>query len=248
MKKIQLVFQDPLVSWAQETWLCNFIFFFLRRVSEIKERSGSAKLSSLLVSPTESYKRDKGRVRFRDSRMPGRISLGEFHSLQVTVRATHFSVFCSSAVGSLWICQEFRTPVNKSPCALFSLMDWVCLVTEFDTFQKDQRPQYTDIVLCQVPWSCLCPEFLTAQILKTRIGIMTRHSVKSCHDDEMWVELCHQHISKTPHAQNVHWLDCSFPRGPWQKEYLLRKPSSWDSQQQHFLSNHKRWKSQGKRV
>ena len=144
MKKIQLVFQDPLVSWAQETWLCNFIFFFLRRVSEIKERSGSAKLSSLLVSPTESYKRDKGQLRFRDSRMPGQISLGEFHSLQVTVRATHFSVFCSSAVGTLWICQEFRTPVNKSPCALFSLMDWVCLVTEFDTFQKDQRPQYSD--------------------------------------------------------------------------------------------------------
>ena len=125
MKKIQLVFQDPLLSWAQETWHCNFIFFFLRRVSEIKERSGSAKLSSLLVSPTESYKRDKGRVRFRDSRMPGRISLGEFHSLQVTVRATHFSVFCSSAVGTFWICQEFRIPVNRSPCALFSLTDWV---------------------------------------------------------------------------------------------------------------------------
>ena len=81
--------------------ICNFIFFFLRRGSEITEGSGSAKPSSLLVSPTESYKRDKGQVRFRDSRMPGQISLGEFHSLQVTVRATHFSVFCSSAVGTL---------------------------------------------------------------------------------------------------------------------------------------------------
>ena len=89
-------------------------------------------------------------------------------------------------------------------CPLFTKGLSVCLVTEFDTFQKDQRPQYTDIVLCQVPWSCLCPEFLTAQILKTRIGIMTQISAKSCHDDKMRVELCHQHINKTPHAQKVH--------------------------------------------
>ena len=181
--------------------------------------------------------------------MPGQISLGEFYSLQVTVRATHFSVFCSSAVGTLWICQEFRIPVNKSPCALFSLIDWVFAWSLNLTHFKRIRGLNTAIkIICQVPWSCLCPEFLTAQILKTRIGIMTQHSVNSCHDDKMQVELCHQHISKTPHAQKVHWLDCSFPRGPWQKEYLLRKPSSWDSQQQHFLSNHKRWKSQGKRA
>jgi hypothetical protein len=59
MKQIQLVFQDPLVSWAQETRLCNFIFFFLRRASEITEDSGSAKPSSVPISPTESYKRIK---------------------------------------------------------------------------------------------------------------------------------------------------------------------------------------------
>ena len=229
--------------------ICNFIFFFLRRGSEITEGSGSAKPSSVPVSPTESYKRIKEGWGSETSRMPGRISLGEFHSLQVTVRATHFSVFCSSAVGTLWICQEFRIPVNQSPCALFSLMDWVFAWSLNLTHFKRIRGLNTAIkIICQVPWSCLCPELLTAQILKTRIGIMTQHSVKSCHDDKMRVELCHQHISKTPHAQKVHWLDCSGPWGPWQKEYLLRKPSSWDSQQQHFLSNHKRWKSQGKRV
>ena len=125
MKQMQLIFQDPLVSWAQETWFCNFIFFFLRRVSEIREDSGSTKPSSVPVSPSESYKRIKDGWGSETSRMPGRISLGEFYSLQVTVRATRFSVFCSSAVGTLWICQEFRIPVNRSPCALFSLTDWV---------------------------------------------------------------------------------------------------------------------------
>ena len=59
MKKSQLVFQDTLVSWAQETRLCNFIFFFLIRASEIREDSGSVKPSSVPVSPTESYKRIK---------------------------------------------------------------------------------------------------------------------------------------------------------------------------------------------
>ena len=137
MKQIQHVFQDTLVSWAQETWFCNFIFFFLRIASEITEGSGSAKPSSVPVGPTESSKRDKGRWGSETSRMPGWISLGEFHSLQVTVRGTHFSVFCSSDVGTLWICQEFRIP-------LFTNRLSVSLVTEFDTFQKDQRPQYSD--------------------------------------------------------------------------------------------------------
>ena len=105
--------------------ICNFIFFFLRRGSEITEGSGSAKPSSLPLSPTESYKRIKHRWGSETSRMPERISLGEFYSLQVTVRATHFSVFCSSAVGTFWICREFRILVNQSPCALFSLRDWV---------------------------------------------------------------------------------------------------------------------------
>ena len=59
MKQIHLVFQDPLVSWAQETRFCNFTFFFLRRASEIREDSGSVKPSSVPVSPTESYKRIK---------------------------------------------------------------------------------------------------------------------------------------------------------------------------------------------
>ena len=59
MKKSQLVFQDPLVSWAQETRFYNFIFFFLRRASEIREDSGSTEPSSVPVSPTESYKRIK---------------------------------------------------------------------------------------------------------------------------------------------------------------------------------------------
>ena len=137
MKQIQHVFQDTLVSWAQETWFCNFIFFFLRIASEITEGSGSAKPSSVPVSTTESSKRDKGRWGSETSRMPGWISLGEFHSLQVTVRGTHFSVFCSSDVGTLWICQEFRIPLFTNGLS-------VCLVTEFDTLQKDQRPQYSD--------------------------------------------------------------------------------------------------------
>ena len=51
MKQIQLVFQDPLVSWAQETRLCNFIFFFLRRASEITEDSGSENLHLYLSVP-----------------------------------------------------------------------------------------------------------------------------------------------------------------------------------------------------
>ena len=193
----------------------------------------------LYLSVPQNHTRGiKDRWASETSRMPGQISLREFHSLQVSVRDTHFFVFYSSAVGTLWICQEFKIRVNKSPCALFSLMDrvfpWSLNLTHF----KRIRGLNTVIkIRCQVMWSCLCPEFLTAQILKTRIAIMTYHSVKSCHDDKMRVELCHQHRSKTPHAQKVHWLDCSDPQGPWQKEYLLRKPSSWNSQQQYFLSN-----------
>ena len=164
MKQIQLVFQDPLVSWAQETWFCNFIFFFLRIASEITEGSGSAKPSSVPVSPTESSTKDKGQWGSETSRMPGQVSLGEFHSLQVTVRGTHFSVFCSSAVGTLWICKEFRIPVNKSPCALFSLTDWVLAWSLNLTHFKRIRGLNTVMkIICQVTWSFLCPEFLTAQ-------------------------------------------------------------------------------------
>ena len=46
--------------------ILQFHFFFFRRASEIKEGSCSAKPSSVPVSPTESYKRDKGQVSFRD--------------------------------------------------------------------------------------------------------------------------------------------------------------------------------------
>ena len=59
MKLIQLVFHDLLSVLGPRNLICNFIFFFLRRGSEITEGSGSAKPSSLPLSPTESYKRIK---------------------------------------------------------------------------------------------------------------------------------------------------------------------------------------------